>query len=125
MSSDEKIRNIGTKSAAWLRQVGLRGLDDLREIGSVDAFLKVKRAGFRPSLNLLYAIEGALQDCHWRELDDDCRASLLSAVDAAEDPNALAAAKRPGPCRDVTARTASLYEDDDDASDSHRDDDRP
>src|SRR5690606_23969090 len=113
MSSDEKIRNIGTKSAAWLRQVGLRGLDDLREIGSVDAFLKVKRAGFRPSLNLLYAIEGALQDCHWRELDDDCRASLLSAVDAAEDPNALAAAKRPGPCRDVTARTASLYEDDD------------
>lgn len=111
-NASDKIRNIGTKSAAWLRQVGLRGLDDLRETGSVNAFLKVRRAGFRPSLNLLYAIEGALRDCHWRELDDDCRAALLSAVDAAEDPNALSAAKKPGPCRDVTARTASLYEDD-------------
>ena len=59
-----KLRNIGPKSAAWLRQVGLRTYDDIAAAGVVDAFLRVKRAGFRPSLNLLYALEGALLDCH-------------------------------------------------------------
>ena len=31
----EKLRNIGPKSAAWLRQVGLRTLDDLTAAGAV------------------------------------------------------------------------------------------
>lgn len=63
--STTQLRNIGPKSAAWLRQVGLRTEEDLRAAGSVEAFMRVKRAGFRPSLNLLYALEGALQGCHW------------------------------------------------------------
>ena len=33
--------------------------------------MRVKRAGFKPSLNLLYALEGALLDCHWQEVPDD------------------------------------------------------
>ena len=40
------MRNIGPKSAAWLRQVGLREAGDLVAAGPVQAFLKVKRAGF-------------------------------------------------------------------------------
>src|SRR3546814_1937204 len=64
-----KMRNIGPKSAAWLRQVGLRTPEDLAEAGPLEAFMRVKRAGFKPSLNLLYALEGALQDCHWKEVD--------------------------------------------------------
>ena len=60
-----KMRNIGPKSAAWLRQVGLRTPEDIAAVGSVEAFMRVKRAGFKPSLNLLYALEGALRDCHW------------------------------------------------------------
>ena len=65
--STTQLRNIGPKSAAWLRQVGLRSADDLVAAGSVHAFLKVRRAGFKPSLNLLYALEGALLDCHWHD----------------------------------------------------------
>ena len=77
------LRNIGPKSAAWLRQVGLRSAGDLVAAGSVQAFLKVKRAGFKPSLNLLYALEGALLDCHWQQLPEDRRSELLVAYDAA------------------------------------------
>ena len=73
MSTQEKLRNIGPKSAAWLRQVGLRSREDLAEVGAVDAFMRVKRAGFKPSLNLLYALEGALRDCHWQEVPEDRR----------------------------------------------------
>ncbi|WP_419403553.1 TfoX/Sxy family protein [Stenotrophomonas rhizophila] len=77
-----KLRNIGPKSAAWLRQVGLRTAEDLAAAGSVGAFVKVRRAGFKPSLNLLYSLEGALQDCHWQELPEARRAELVAEYDA-------------------------------------------
>lgn len=82
-ASTEKMRNIGPKSAAWLRQVGLRSLDEIAAIGTVEAFMKVRRAGFKPSLNLLYALEGAVLDCHWQEVPDARRTELVSAAEAA------------------------------------------
>ncbi|CAG4969204.1 MAG: TfoX/Sxy family protein [Lysobacter sp.] len=83
MNEAAKLRNIGPKSAAWLRQVGLRTREDIAEAGPVEAFMRVKRAGFKPTLNLLYAIEGALQDCHWQEVPDARRTELVSAAEAA------------------------------------------
>ncbi|MEP6940217.1 MAG: TfoX/Sxy family protein [Rudaea sp.] len=84
-----KIRNVGPKSAAWLRQVGVRTQEDLVRLGAVEAFMKVKRAGFRPSLNLLYALEGALADCHWADLPDERKAALLQAAESAEAANPI------------------------------------
>lgn len=81
----EKLRNIGPKSTAWLRQVGLRSRAELAEVGPVDAFMRVKRAGFRPTLNLLYSIEGALQDSHWRDVPEHRRVELVAAAEAAID----------------------------------------
>ncbi|HEY0179078.1 MAG TPA: TfoX/Sxy family protein [Dokdonella sp.] len=88
-SRDVKIRNVGPKSAAWLRQVGVRTTEDLARIGPVEAFLKVKRAGFRPSLNLLYSMAGALADCHWAELPEAQKQELLSALESAESANPI------------------------------------
>ncbi|MCA1714475.1 MAG: TfoX/Sxy family protein [Gammaproteobacteria bacterium] len=79
----EKLRNIGPKSAAWLRQVGLHSRADLEAVGPVDAFMRVKRAGFKPSLNLLYALEGALLDCHWQEVPEPRRVQMVQAAEAA------------------------------------------
>ena len=78
-----RLRNIGPKSAAWLRQVGLRTLDDLAAVGPVEAYMRVRRAGFRPGLNLLYAIEGALNDTHWQDVPEARRAELVAAAEAA------------------------------------------
>ncbi len=89
MSRDVKIRNVGPKSAAWLRQVGVRTTEDLERVGPVETFLKVKRAGFRPSLNLLYSMAGALADCHWADLPEDRKQELLLALDAAESANPI------------------------------------
>jgi len=82
-ASGDKLMNVGPKSAAWLRQVGIRSRADLVAHGSVAAFAKIKRAGFKPSLNLLYALEGALLECHWQQLPEDRRSALLIEVDAA------------------------------------------
>lgn len=87
--NDNKIRNVGPKSAAWLRQVGVRSTADLARVGVVEAFLKVKRAGFRPSLNLLYSMAGALADCHWNEVPEAQRQELVAALEAAESANPI------------------------------------
>jgi len=81
--SAEKLRNIGPKSAAWLRQVGLRTPEDLRAAGAVGAFIKVRRAGFKPSLNLLYSLEGALVGCHWQEIPESRRQQLIAELELA------------------------------------------
>jgi hypothetical protein len=85
----EKIRNVGPKSAAWLRQVGVRTQDDLVRLGPVEAFMKVKRAGFRPSLNLLYALAGAIENCHWADLPDERKTALVLAVESNEAANPI------------------------------------
>lgn len=77
------MRNIGPKSSAWLRQVGLRTRQDLEAAGALDAFMRVRRAGFKPSLNLLYSLEGALRDCHWQDLPEARRKELVEAAEAA------------------------------------------
>ncbi|MCB1611435.1 MAG: TfoX/Sxy family DNA transformation protein, partial [Xanthomonadales bacterium] len=56
MPPSEKIRNVGPKSAAWLRQIGIRTEEDLRKFGAVEAYRRVKLAGFKPTLNLLYSM---------------------------------------------------------------------
>ncbi len=81
--SAERLRNIGPKSAAWLRQVGLRSQQDLHAAGAVGAFLKVRRAGFKPSLNLLYSLEGALVGCHWQQIPEARRQQLQAEYAAA------------------------------------------
>lgn len=108
MSPPAKLLNVGPKSTAWLRQVGIRSEEALREAGAVGAFVKVKRAGFRPSLNLLYALEGALTGCHWQQVPPERRAQMLQALEAAEAglpaPRGRAAgfAQPAGPVSDVT-----------------------
>jgi hypothetical protein len=81
--SAPKLRNIGPKSMAWLRQTGVRSLEDLKSVGALAAYVRVKRAGFRPSLNLLYALEGAILDCHWQDIPDERRSELVLQADAA------------------------------------------
>lgn len=83
MSVPVKLLNVGPKSAAWLRQVGIRSREQLIEAGTIATFIKVKRAGFRPGLNLLYALEGAILDCHWRDVPEARRAELVEQAEAA------------------------------------------
>ncbi|HET6395214.1 MAG TPA: TfoX/Sxy family protein [Pseudoxanthomonas sp.] len=106
------LRNIGPKSAAWLRQVGLRTAEDLAAAGPVQAFLKVRRAGFKPSLNLLYALEGALAGSHWHDVPEPRRRQLLAELEAAS------AALPPARGLPVAGPVSTSYRRDDDAADA-------
>jgi DNA transformation protein len=75
------LRNLGPKSAMMLAEAGVRTTGELRALGAVRAYLRVK--SFRPksaSLNLLWAIAAGLEDRDWRELSREEKASLLAEV---------------------------------------------
>lgn len=112
--SAEKLRNIGPKSAAWLRQVGLRSREDLVAVGALGAFMKVRRAGFKPSLNMLYSLEGALLDCHWQEVPDARRRQLVAEYEAAAGELAAPrGAKMAGPVHETRMDEEAPTESDD------------
>lgn len=76
------LPNLGPKSLAMLAAVGITTLDTLRKLGAVAAYAKVKaHAGANASLNLLWALEGALSGETWQEVAKNHRASLLMALD--------------------------------------------
>jgi DNA transformation protein and related proteins len=114
-----KIRNIGPKSMAWLRQTGVRTLEDLQAAGALAAFVRIKRAGFRPSLNLLYALEGAILGCHWQEIPEERRTALVQSAEAEVALLPLPKYKRMPAASPVT--TTQMESDGGDAHESHAD----
>jgi DNA transformation protein len=76
--------NLGPKSSAMLQAAGITSLEQLRELGSIEAFLQVKRMQVGASLNLLWALEGALTGEHWRQVAKEHRTSLLLALEEHE-----------------------------------------
>lgn len=106
----EKIPNIGPKTQAQLRQIGIRTHEDLKRFGVVEAFVRLKRAGFKPSLNALYALEGALSNRHWTSLSPDEKHALVTEANARLD--ALKQAKLTVmPVRDVAVTREEGYDD--------------
>ena len=78
--SDSGLKNIGPVSMEWLRAVGIVSREDLERLGAVEAYRLVKAHGFNASLNLLYALEAALQDIHWTALSPQAKAKLKTAA---------------------------------------------
>ena len=63
----------------------MRAAHQLAKMGAVPAYLAVKAAGCKPSLNLLWAIEGALTDQDWRTVSREKRTLLLLQLDDHRD----------------------------------------
>ena len=81
----EDIENPGPVSAAWLREAGIATPKALRQSDALAACLAVCARGHRPSVDLLYAIEGAIEgaivDQHWARVD---KGRLMPSLDQAE-----------------------------------------
>ncbi len=75
------LRNLGPKTARWLAEIGIRTVDDLRRIGSLRAYARLKEARPREvTLNALYAMEAGLQDRAWTELTPAEKTDLKAAL---------------------------------------------
>ncbi len=79
-----ELQNLGPKSQAMLAAAGITTLEQLHKVGSVRAYVLVKATGANASLNLLWALEGALTGLPWQVVAREQRLSLLLALEARE-----------------------------------------
>jgi len=97
------LKNLGPRSLALLAAAGITSLEQLQQLGAVRAYARVKASGVnKASLNLLWALEGALSSEHWQVVAREHRLSLLLALEALQSrqTSTTVAAHRPsGPDR--------------------------
>ena len=77
------LQNIGPANARQLREVDIADAAALQALGAVAAYRRLKHAFPRQvSLNMLYALEGALRDCPWNRLPPGVRDKLKNAAES-------------------------------------------
>ena len=79
-----KLRNLGSVSLQMLATAGIQTEEQLRALGLVAVYWAIQAVGCRPSLNLLWALEGALSDRDWKQVSKEERTSLILQLDDAQ-----------------------------------------
>lgn len=75
------LPNLGPRSVAILAQAGIKTVAQLRKRGAIAAYVAAKKQSSGVSLNLLWALEGALTGITWQEVAKEHRTSLLLALE--------------------------------------------
>ena len=80
ISELSSLRNLGGRSERWLNEIGIFTRADLERLGSVEIFRLLKQQGYPVSLNLVWAIEGALADQDWREIPSELKREIQRSL---------------------------------------------
>ena len=70
MGELSKLPNIGKAVEKQLNDVGINTVDDLIDLGSKEAWLKIQEIDESACLNRLMALEGAIQNIRWHDLSE-------------------------------------------------------
>jgi DNA transformation protein len=72
-----QMRNLGPVMERRLREIGIETEDDLRALGSIATWRRLRFVfGRDVSVIALHAMEAALLDCDWRHLPPEVKARL-------------------------------------------------
>ena len=71
------LKNLGAASVNILHAVGINSYAELQKIGPVEAYKRIKNRDIHVSKVMLYALQGALLNTHWNELEPDLKHKLL------------------------------------------------
>ncbi|HYD65196.1 TfoX/Sxy family protein [Azospirillum sp.] len=73
---------IGPKSAQWLAEAGIETEEELRTLGAVAAYRRLKhRDPKRVTRNMLWSLHGALTGVPWNRIDDGTKRRLLAEAE--------------------------------------------
>ena len=81
------VPNLGPKSNEWLNAIGIRTFSDMESVGAVEIYRQLRELGYPASLNLVYAIHGAIINYPWDHLPPDIRDDLRTQVDQIKNQN--------------------------------------
>lgn len=70
------LPNIGKILSERLNEVGIETIENLKIIGSENAFLRLSTVDENACLNELFALEGAIQGIRWHNLDKNKKEEL-------------------------------------------------
>lgn len=76
MSELLSLPNIGQTLDKQLQQVGITTKEELKKIGSKKAWLKIKQIDPSACYNRLCALEGAIREIRWHDLDQELKNQL-------------------------------------------------
>ena len=76
MGELSKLPNIGAVVEEQLNQVGINTYDQQKEMGSRQAWLKIKAIDDSACINRLYGLEGAVQGIKKSQLSSEVKAEL-------------------------------------------------
>jgi DNA transformation protein len=86
LSKLRDLKGLGPKSEMLLIQVGISTEEELREIGAIRAFIRLKKeCSTKPSLNFLYALVGALEGEHWLNIAKHEKGQLIMELEGYEE----------------------------------------
>lgn len=71
-----KLPNIGKVVEEQLNEVGIKTVEQLKEIGSKQSWLRIKEIDASACINRLYALEGAIQGIRWHYLSEEIKSEL-------------------------------------------------
>jgi len=76
MGELSKLPNIGKVLEKQLNEVGINTADELIDIGSKEAWLKIKEVDESACINRMMALEGAIQNIRWHNLSETDKKNL-------------------------------------------------
>ncbi|HXM58208.1 MAG TPA: TfoX/Sxy family DNA transformation protein [Candidatus Dormibacteraeota bacterium] len=77
----ERMKNLGPVSAARLRVAGIETPEELRRLGAVEAYARLKRTfPAETTHTTLYMLHGAVTGVRWYGLSEESRAALRDAA---------------------------------------------
>lgn len=76
MGELSKLPNIGTVVEKLLNEVGIETVDELEELGSKKAFLRIRMIDSSACINMLCGLEGAIRRIRWHNLDEGTKKDL-------------------------------------------------
>ena len=81
MNELTNLPNIGDKLADELQRVGITNTEQLAELGSVEAAVRITRGRAHTGYNMLYALEGAIRGVRWHSISKEDRARVRAEYD--------------------------------------------
>jgi len=81
MSKLTSLRNIGKELEKKLKAVDIKTAEELKKVGSEEAFIRLKLRDPQVCLVHLYALEGAISDTEYNQLQEDVKQSLKGISD--------------------------------------------
>ena len=78
MNELTQLPNIGKTISEKLKLAGITNAEELKEAGSEKAFIRLATIDNSACINMLYALEGAINEIRWHNLSPERKKELLN-----------------------------------------------